>query len=89
MVITSPHDLGVCPKTLGNWAEDFYAGIRIKTPAFWIRMAIKSRLPLVNGENSLRPPEKQLRSEQGFSLKAGLCCLFDKNFLQYFPVLTF
>ncbi len=40
--IKLPHDLGVCQKTVGNSAGDFYGGGERKTPTSWIRTAIKS-----------------------------------------------
>ncbi len=61
MAIKLPHDLGVCQKTVGNSAGDFYGGDERKTPTSWIRMAIKSPTTPVNGENHLRPPENNYR----------------------------
>ncbi len=40
--IKLPHDLGVCQKTVGNSARDFYRGGERKTQRSWIRMALKS-----------------------------------------------
>ncbi len=41
MTIKLPHNLGVCQKTVGNSAGNFYMGGERKTPAFWIQMPIK------------------------------------------------
>ncbi len=66
MLLTWPVNdrlLGVCQNTVGNSARDFYRGGERKTPTSWIRTALNQQLPPLNGENHLRPPEKQLPSE--------------------------
>ncbi len=40
--IKLPHNLGVCQKTVGNSARDFYGGGERKTQTSWIRTALKS-----------------------------------------------
>ncbi len=40
--IKLPHELGVCQKTVGHWARDYYRGGERKTQTSWIRTVLKS-----------------------------------------------
>ncbi len=68
--IKLPHDLGVCQKTVGNSAGDFYGGGERKTPTSWIRTAIKSPTTACIWWKSLTSPWETI------TVWKGLYCAF-------------